>query len=185
MKAAVLVNGVPASGKSTVAKALAGATGWPLLALDTIKEVFFTHLGTGDRVYNRLLGRASYDAIFAAIGDCPYGMTVIVDAWFGFQPVEVLHANLARANITNVAELWCHAPPAVIGARYAARLNQRSAGHLGADYVPELIELAGRARPLGVFPVYEIDTTKPPQVGSVATWARNALGQPAGPQARR
>ena len=177
MKAALLVNGAPASGKSTVAKALAGATGWPLLTLDTVKEAFFAHLGTGDRAYNRLLGRASYDAIFAAIGDFPDGVTVIVDAWFGFQPVEVLHANLARAKITRVAELWCHAPPLVIGARYEARLGQRSAGHLGAEYVPELIELAGKARPLGVFPVLEIDTTAPLDAERAAAWAGSTLAR--------
>jgi predicted kinase len=185
MKAAVLVNGVPASGKSTVAKALAGATGWPLLALDTIKEAFFAHLGTGDRAYNRLLGRASYDAIFAAVSDFPDGVTVIVDAWFGFQPIELLHANLARAKITAIAELWCHAPPQIIGERYKTRLGQRSAGHLGADYVPELTALAARARPLGVFPVYEIDTTAPLEIDRIAAWTRDALAQPAGAQARR
>jgi predicted kinase len=185
MKAALLVNGVPASGKSTVARALAEATGWPLLALDTVKEAFFTHLGTGDRAYNRKLGRASYDAIFAAVGDFPDGVTVIVDAWFGFQPDEILHANLARAKITRVAELWCHAPPLVIGARYQARLGQRSAGHLGAEYVPELIALAGKAKSLGAFPVFEIDTTTPLGVDSAVAFARGALSQAAGAQARR
>ena len=59
MKRAVLVNGVTASGKSTVARALSQAKGWPLLTLDTIKEAIFEHLGTGDRDYNRLLGKAA------------------------------------------------------------------------------------------------------------------------------
>src|SRR5206468_2486146 len=67
MKRVLLVNGVPASGKSTVAKAVSEAEGWPLLTLDTIKEAFFGHLGTGDRDYNRTLGKASYQAIFNLI----------------------------------------------------------------------------------------------------------------------
>ena len=49
MKSAVLVNGVPASGKSSIARLVSGATGWPLLGLDTIKEALFAHLGMGDR----------------------------------------------------------------------------------------------------------------------------------------
>ena len=49
MKRAILVNGVPASGKSTVARAVTDRFGWPLLALDTIKEPFFDEIGAVDR----------------------------------------------------------------------------------------------------------------------------------------
>lgn len=170
MKRVVLVNGVPASGKSTVARAVSQAHGWPLLALDTIKEAFFAHLGAGDREHNRLFGRASYQAIFAAIGDFPDGSTTVIDAWFGFQPVEVLHGHLARAGVEAVAEIWCHAPPEIVGARYEARLAHRHAGHLGASYVPELIELAGRARPLSTYPLFDVDTTKPLDEAAAAKW---------------
>ena len=121
MKRLILVNGVPASGKSTVARAIARSTGWPLLTLDTVKEAFFAHLGTGDRDYNRMLGKASYQAMFALIGDWPEGATAIIDAWFGFQPMEVLQQHLARAGDCRAAEIWCHAPPDVIGERYRAQ----------------------------------------------------------------
>ncbi len=161
MKSAVLVNGVPASGKSTVARAISEAGGWPLLALDTVKEALFAHLGTGDREHNRLMGRASYQAMFAAVGDFPADTTVVIDAWFGFQPADVLQAHIVRAKLTNVVEVWCHAPPAVIGERYRARVGTRSSGHLGLDYVPELIALATRAVPLGTFPLIQVDTTLP------------------------
>ena len=170
MKRAVLVNGVPASGKSTVARDVSRAKGWPLLALDTVKEAFFAHLGTGDRDYNRLLGRASYQAIFALIEDFPEGATAVVDAWFGFQPADILHSHLARAGIGQVAEIWCIAPPQVIGERYRARLGQRHGGHLGESYVPELIELAGRARPLGSYPLFEVDTTGPLDLAALGGW---------------
>lgn len=175
MKRAVLVNGVPASGKSTVARTVAAAKGWPLLTLDTVKEAFFAHLGTGDRDYNRLLGKASYQAIFALIGDFPDGAIAAVDAWFGFQPVEVLNEHLARAGIGKVAEVWCHAPAAIIGERYRARLGHRHAGHLGESYIPELIDLAGRAEPLGSFPLFEVDTTSPLDITALAPWLETAL----------
>jgi glucokinase len=170
MKRALLVNGVPASGKSTVARAVSRAKGWPLLALDTVKEAFFAHLGTGDRDYNRLLGKASYQAIFALIEDFPEGTVSVIDAWFGFQPPEILHSHLARAGIGQVAEIWCHAPPEAIGERYRARLGTRHAGHLGEPYVPELIELAGRARPLGSYQLFEVDTTGPLDLAALGDW---------------
>lgn len=170
MKRVLLVNGVPASGKSTVARALADAGGWPFLTLDTVKEAFFAHLGTGDRDYNRQLGKASYQAIFALIGDFPEGSTTVVDAWFGFQPVAVLTAHLENAKVSRVAEVWCHAPPAVIGERYQSRLSSRHAGHLGQSYVPELIELAGRATPLGAYPLFSVDTTHPLDISGLMDW---------------
>lgn len=159
MKRAVLVNGVPASGKSTVAHAIAGNTGWPVLALDTIKEALFVHLGSGDRAYNRRLGMASYEAIFALIAGFPAGTSVIIDAWFGFQPVEVLTGHLARAGLTAIVEIWCHAAPETIGERYTARVPVRPSGHPGTEYVAELMALARTAKPFGLFPVIDVDTT--------------------------
>lgn len=169
-KRAVLVNGVPASGKSAVARALSDATGWPVLALDTIKNPFLSILPPGDRLFNRTLGRASYAAIFDLIADAPQGCTVIIDAWFGFQPLETLQDHIARAGITDLAEVWCFAPPETIGARYGARLHLRPAGHPGADYVPELIALAHRATPTGLAPRYEVDSTQDLNIAALTDW---------------
>ena len=147
MKGVVLVNGVPASGKSTLARMLAAETGWPVLALDTIKEALFAHLGAGDRERNRLFGRASFQAIFAMIGDFPAASTAIVDAWFGFQPREVLVGHLRRAGVERAVEVWLRAPPELVSARYAERAKLRSDSHPGAEYAPELEALARRATP--------------------------------------
>lgn len=169
-KRVVLVNGVPASGKSTVSVALSQATGWPLLRLDTIKDPFLTHIEGVDRPFNRILGRASYEAIFSVLADAPDGTTAIVDAWFGFQPPEVLEAHLAKAGITETAEVWCYAPPEVVGARYGARASQRPKGHPGVEYVEELKVLAGRARPLARGPLLELETSSPADPARVLGW---------------
>ncbi len=170
MKRFILVNGVPASGKSTVARAIANAGPWPLLTLDTIKEAFFAHLGTGDRDYNRLLGKASYQSMFALTADFPDDLTVVMDAWFGFQPDEVLSRHIARVGSPNVLQVWCHAPPDVIGERYRSRVSDRSSGHLGLEYVPELVALATRAQPLQQFLTYRVDTTRAFDVSDFLRW---------------
>jgi glucokinase len=158
-KRVVMINGVPASGKSSVARALADETGWPILTLDTIKNPFLATLPPGDRLFNRTLGRASYAAIFDLVADAPASSTFIIDAWFGFQSLDVLEAGLARAGVTDLAEVWCHAPPQTVGDRYTGRLGSRPAGHPGAEYVPELISLAERAKPTGLAPCQDVDTT--------------------------
>lgn len=175
MKSAILINGVPASGKSTVARAIAAGLGVPLMTLDTVKEPLFSHFGTGDREHNRTLGRASYAIIFAAIADWPDPATVVIDAWFGFQPAEVLRRHLATAGIGRTAEIWCHAPGPVLAARYAARVGTRSAGHPGAEYLPELVALNERATPTGLGATFDIDTTEALRLDAIMGWLGEAL----------
>ncbi|MDX8450000.1 ROK family protein [Mesorhizobium sp. VK3C] len=172
---AVLVNGIPASGKSTVSRGIADRMGWPLLALDTVKNPFLEILGGADREFNRTLGRASYQAIWSVVGEAPAGTTFVVDAWFGFQPREVLEDHLRKAGVERTAEIWCHAPGEVLSERYGARLDQRPAGHPGAAYIPELIELAKRAEPLRRGPLLDVDTTKPIDFDAITAWLRTTL----------
>lgn len=173
---AILVNGVPASGKSSVAKLIAAQTGWPVLAIDTVKNPFLVELAPVDRLMNRTLGRAAYRSIFDLTAQFAPDATVIIDAWFGFQPAEVLEAGLLAAGITSVQEVWCHAPPETIGARYAARVATRPAGHPGLDYVPELIALATRARPLGAYPRYDVETTRPTDAAALMRFVAGQAG---------
>ncbi|MDZ4086371.1 MAG: ROK family protein [Tabrizicola sp.] len=175
-KRVVLINGVPASGKSSVARGLSDATGWPILTLDTIKNPFLVTLPPGDRLFNRTLGRASYAAIFDLVADAPAGSAFILDAWFGFQPLDVLQAGLARAGVTDLAEVWCQAPPQTVGDRYTARLASRPAGHPGADYVPELIALAARAIPTGLAPCHTVDTTQAVDIPVLTDWLKDLWG---------
>lgn len=64
----VLVNGAPASGKSTLAARLARELALPLIAKDALKEVLFDTLGAPDHARSRELSAASYDLIYAVIG---------------------------------------------------------------------------------------------------------------------
>ena len=176
-KRLVMVNGVPASGKSAVANEIVTRTGWPVLALDTIKNPFLELIEDVDRPFNRILGRASFKSIFSAIKNSAPGSTFVVDAWFGFQPIEVLREHIALAGITEVVELWCHAPPQIIGERYGSRLGNRLPGHPGPEYIPELVELAKKAGPCGLSPVLALDTTQAIDLDAVVTWVREKLGQ--------
>ncbi|KPP86329.1 MAG: putative kinase [Rhodobacteraceae bacterium HLUCCA08] len=186
MRAAVLVNGVPASGKSTIADALVGGltsrgiAAVPL-SLDMVKEGLFAHIGTGDRTHNRMLGRASYEAIFNSIAGFSDRLLPVVDAWHGFQPVEVLQGHLQRARIDRTVEVWVAVPPQVAAARYRARAATRRAGHPPGSYADELFDLAGRARPFGLGPVIEVDGTAAPDP-DLAARVLEALGPD--PQAR-
>jgi glucokinase len=174
-KKVLMVNGIPASGKSRISHELSELTGWPVLALDTVKNPFLEHIEGVDRQFNRTLGKASYQAIWSIIRDAPDGSSFIVDAWFGFQPMELLKQHIANAGVSTLAEIWCHAPGAVLAERYAARLEQRLPGHPGEAYIPELVALAERAAPTGLAPVYDVDTTMPPADEAVLAWVKSTL----------
>lgn len=162
MKTAVLVNGVPASGKSTLAARLvpalhaAGVSAVPL-GLDTVKEALFADIGTGDRAHNRMLGRASYRAIFDSIAAFPEALVPVVDAWHGFQPDTVVRDHVARAGIGRVIEVWCAVTPDAAAARYRARSATRAGGHPPAAYADELHALARGAAPLGIGDLVQAD----------------------------
>ncbi|OBZ94759.1 transcriptional regulator [Pararhizobium polonicum] len=177
-KHVVLVNGVPASGKSGLAKSLSQRTGWPILSLDGIKNPFLQHIGGVDRDFNRTLGKASYQAIWSFIRDAPAGSTFIVDAWFGFQPKTVLEGYIRDAGVDRTAELWCKVPGTVAGERYARRLKDRLPGHPGAEYVQELVALADRAEPIGCGPCMTVDQTREPDMGVVTDWVSQVFGEP-------
>lgn len=62
----ILVAGIPASGKSTLAAALARALGLPWFSKDRIKELLFDRLGFRSRAEKVSLGLAAMDAMYYA-----------------------------------------------------------------------------------------------------------------------
>ena len=150
-------------------------TGWLRFTLDAVKEPFFDELGIGDREFNRALGRASYAAIWSLVADAPNDATVVIDAWLGFLPIEFLEGHLTRAGVGATAEVWCHTSNETVVARYQARLGERHSGHPGASYLPELVALNERARPLQRGPILDVDTAKENDLDAITAWVRGVF----------
>lgn len=118
-KTAILINGIPASGKSTITRLLAETFSLPVLTIDGIKEPFMARLAPVDRPMNRQLGCAAYEVIWSIVGASPASMVWLIDAWFGFQPRETLQRLLQQAGVEQVIEVWNHISPELAVARYA------------------------------------------------------------------
>ncbi|CAI1645067.1 Chloramphenicol phosphotransferase-like protein [Serratia liquefaciens] len=176
-KTVILVNGVPASGKSTVARALAHHFDLPYLSLDGIKEPFMARLDNINRELNRQLGYAAYQAIWSMVAQAPLRCIYVIDAWFGFQSREQLRQYLREAGVTQVLEVWNQISGELAAERYAARTGQRPKGHPGAEYLPELRALADRAMPMAVGPVLRIEQAQPLDIDRVNHWlAQHGVG---------
>jgi glucokinase len=151
----VLVHGVPASGKSTLAAALAAELGWSLVSKDAIKETLLDALGFADRAASRRIGAAAGEVCWTVVGES--SVPVVLDTWIPDRAI--VEAGLARARIDHVVEVWCRADAGVVRSRYRARV--RHPGHFDDDNLDQLEEWLGIAAPLGIGDVVEIDTTTP------------------------
>jgi adenylate kinase family enzyme len=76
---AVIVNGPPGSGKTTLARSLSRSVGLPLFSKDAVKETLLDELGYEDRAESRRIGAASGEVIWTLLGECPD--PAIVESW--------------------------------------------------------------------------------------------------------
>ena len=79
----ILINGLAATGKTTIAKEISAKTSIPLITKDDIKELFYDKLGTNTRDYSSLLGAASFETLYIiAQTFLSNGQSVIIECPF-------------------------------------------------------------------------------------------------------
>lgn len=177
---AVLVNGLPAAGKTTLARALSRQLGLPLLSKDVIKEVHAGLLGTEppgwqQRRWNATLGAAATETIWALLAEAPAG-AVLESCW----PTDVRHfvvRGLARTKDLRTVEIWCDVPLETARHRYEARHPRHPIhGELLTD--EEWERWRHTARPLRLGPMMHVDTTCPVDIAAVIAWINEQRGAP-------
>jgi aminoglycoside phosphotransferase family enzyme/predicted kinase len=162
----VLVGGAPGTGKSTLAAAVAEATGWALLRSDEIRKELAglgplddttAPLGTG--LYRPAAVAATYEELRRrARLLLERGESVILDASWSDVDQRLGARRLAEAVVADLVELRVDAPAPVAAARIAAR---RAAGGDPSDVTVEVAAALGaRFDPWPEATI--IETTGPP-----------------------
>ena len=169
---AIVVNGMPGSGKSTIGAALAEVLGCPFLSKDRIKEPLADLVGP--MIGSRELGGIAMDTMWSMARAVENG--VVLDAvWLPSRDRDRLEAQLASAASPRAVEVWCDVDRATADERLRDRYDPGTVpprhdvhGEL-ADVLAFWDEHHADAGPVGLpgVPVVRVDTTKAYDVGAL------------------
>lgn len=164
MRWCVIVNGPPASGKTTLSRQLAPQMGLPLLSKDAVKETLLNELGFSDRANSRRIGAAAGEVLWTILKQSVEPM--MLESWLAPNLRELVDERLRRAGVDRAVEIWCECPVDTARRRYAARV--RHAGHYDAEFLPILADVYATASPLALGPVLRVDTSGSVSIDALA-----------------
>jgi predicted kinase len=170
----LLVSGAPASGKSSLARAVAQALPFALISKDALKETLYDSLSAElshlePAALSSRLSHAAMELLWAVAAGCP---RVILEA--NFRP----HSEYERSRIAALPgrklELYCHCAPQEAQRRFAARAARRKRHPAHSVHTMSAAMVAEYDQPVGLCPVIPIDTTGRVETSEVLAQIRRA-----------
>ena len=160
----IIVNGLPATGKTFLAAELSNLLNLPCLHKDVIKEFVFDLLTTNDRNWSRQVGMASMDFLHAITeAAIENDVSMIVESAFYKEISEKKFYKVFSSGKVNCIEIYCKTSSEVRRKRFIERneSGSRHQGHLDStNYTKEDEKvLLERYAPLRVGILIEVDTT--------------------------
>ena len=188
----IVVSGAPATGKSTIAAALAAELRWPLLSLDPVKETLADVLGLADQHpggqhpggqhpagqhpaderWSDRLGDAAAEIIFRLTAQFP---DAVAEGWW-----RGARRELALAAFAGAVEVFCRCPPELAARRMRDRHGvSRHPIHrdvMNPAVADRAAELARTVMPLGLgAALIEVDTGQEGATARAVAAVRAAL----------
>ncbi len=177
----VIVSGIPASGKSTIAVGLAEDLQLPLMDKDSYLEALFGDAVDGSPQLRELLSRRADEMLTTAT---QRSEGAVLSSWWK-HPKSKTDSGTPVSWLTSLPgtliEVHCVCPPELATARFLAR--KRHSGHCDerhseATLVGEFSEQA-KLGPLGVGPLVEVNSERPTDRSTLAARIRGLVGDSA------
>jgi predicted kinase len=164
----IIVNGLPGSGKTTLAKRLAQDVSLPVFSRDSIYETLFDALAGNSNGLSPLIGSASFSLLYYTVSSVlAAGQALIVEGFFGRPDLRTAEfVELQRPYDFEPFQILCKADGLVLLERFLSRAGSadRHAGHADMEWLEANKErlISGLLPPLALAgQLVEIDTTTP------------------------
>jgi predicted kinase len=177
----VIVNGLSASGKSTLGKEIAAAFNLPFFSKDDFKEIMFDHLGWSDSIWADKLGAAATEILWSVVdSELRAGRSLVIESNFRAELADEQLRRRRAEQPVHAIELHCVTDRDVSVQRYINRAlsGERHPGHgerqldeLYAEKIPQLRQ-ADDAMLSTTDGYLIIDTTEPDAVDENAVITR-------------
>jgi predicted kinase len=160
----IVVNGMPATGKTTLSKRLATDLSIPRIGKDDLKECLFDHMGTGDLAWSQDIGAATSEMLFTFIDVLLQRQRsfMVESAFFHAFAATAMRAILRDKDVS-VLEIYCTADPQVRRSRFIARneSGERHPGHVDHNHYnrEETEDFDSKYAPLEIGDILTVDTT--------------------------
>lgn len=162
----VLINGIPGTGKSTLAAKLKDDLGLSLMGKDMLKEFFFDILGVQDREESRMLGKATSEMLYILAEDyLATGRSLMLESAFFAEFARPRFKEIIARHPADMLEIYCRTEASERRRRFRQRFDSgnRHRGHqdgtdmsLLTDADPEPLDTYP---PLDISKVIQVDTT--------------------------
>jgi predicted kinase len=160
----ILVNGIPGSGKTTLAARLSGDIELPCLHKDMLKECLYEGLESIDTSWSRSLGVASFHMIYGFIDAMlGQGRSIMVECPFYADFARDVISKSVRTHGARCLEIYLDTDPEVWRKRFTSRMTSgsRHSIHTADIEYPDMDieEVRKRYAPLRIGTLLPVDTT--------------------------
>lgn len=171
----LIVSGLPASGKTTLASHLARELRLPLVTKDEYKQLLCDGL---PELPNSAAGPLSFSLLWHGAGvTLAAGVDTLLETHFYRPQSEGEVLRLAERHHARLAQVFCHAPLPELKARHAARVASGVRPRIDFPFDHEDLPPSACWEPLelGDVPLLRLDTTREDAHAQATAWVRGFL----------